>query len=218
MRCSRIACGLVIALVGLYGLVPASAKEMIDSPAEAAIPSSGPQPIVLAWPAIDGQRGVLDSPLMLGCAAGPTVNANWEPLQKDRPDPKDWNEYGGSISCDVASRICGDIVLSACLPFDNIIEPDGFGLPLVQIRTFVRYTAGTNDEFFRHILNGALLPRKSRELHAARHHLRQDGQDRYAGTEPPDRLHTRDVWLFNVASGRCPRGNIRILPGRIISS
>lgn len=163
---SQIACGLVIALVGLYASVRASAKEILDSP-QAAIPSSGPQPIVLAWPTIDGQHGLLDSPFTLRRAAGRTVletlTSLWELCQKDGPDP-------------------------------------------------------TNDGFFRHIVNGALPPRKSRELYAARDHLRPGGLDRYAGIEPPERLHSRDVWLFNLASERCPHGNTRILPGRTISS
>jgi hypothetical protein len=125
MRRSQIACRLVIALVGVYAFVPASAKEIIDSPAETATPSGRPQPtlssqmftdacfieqfsvsifpcndfsspscIALAWPAIDGRRGGPDGP-RLGRAAGL--------FQKGGADPKDWNEYGGSILCDVAS-------------------------------------------------------------------------------------------------------------------
>jgi hypothetical protein len=176
---------------------------------------------VLAWPATDGQHGVLASPFALGPAAGrtalETLHSQWEPLQKDGPDPKHANGYGRSIPSDIAS-VCRDIVLPASLTFDNIIRSDGFGPLSVQNRTFVCYTAGAKDGFFRHIVNGALPPRKSGELHAARDPLRLGGLDRYAGIEAPERLHCRDVWLFNLTSERCPRGNTRILPGRTISS
>jgi hypothetical protein len=129
MRRSQIACRSVIALAGVYASVPASAKETIDCPAETATPSGGPQPtpssrmftdarfiaqfpvptapiplcndfssrgfMALAWPAIDGRRGGPDGPL-LGRAAGLMQ-------KKGQADPKDWNEYGGSILCNVAS-------------------------------------------------------------------------------------------------------------------
>lgn len=148
MRRSQIACGLVIALVGLYASVRASAKEIIDSP-QAAIPSSGPRPVALAWPTTDGQHGVLDTPFTLGRAAGrtalETLNSQWEPSQKDGPDPKDANGYGRSIPRDSASRVCPDTVLPACLTFDNIVRSDGFGPLSVQTRAFVCYTARTND-------------------------------------------------------------------------
>jgi len=63
--------------------------------------------IALAWPAKDGERGVPDGGLTLGSAAGrPTVfetfKSEWELFQKDGQDPKDWNEYGGLIPCDVS--------------------------------------------------------------------------------------------------------------------
>jgi hypothetical protein len=124
MRRSQIACRLVIVLVGIYASVPASAKEIVDCPAKTATPSGGPQPtssqmyacfieqfpittasiflcndfsrsfIALAWPAIDGRRGGPDGPL-LGRDEGL--------FRKGGAGPKDWNECGGSILCDVAS-------------------------------------------------------------------------------------------------------------------
>src|SRR5260370_37827091 len=88
--------------------------------------------IALAWPAKDGQRGVPDGGLALGSAAGrPTVfetfKSEWELFQTDGQDPKDWNEYGGLIPCDVSGRSFGDIVLAGSTRLDYIIQSGGCG-------------------------------------------------------------------------------------------
>jgi len=120
--------------------------------------------IALAWPAKDGERGVPDGGLTLGSAAGrPTVfetfKSEWELFQKDGQDPKDWNEYGGLIPCDVSGLAFGDIVLAGSMTFDNIIQSGGSGPLLAQNRTFVRYTSGFNEAFFRHIAGGRFFLR-----------------------------------------------------------
>jgi hypothetical protein len=45
-----------------------------------------------------------------------------ELLQMDGADPKDWNDHGGSIRCDVPSPAFSDISLAASLKCDSIIH------------------------------------------------------------------------------------------------
>jgi hypothetical protein len=191
MRCSQIVGELAFALLGLlYASVPASTQGIIGCPAATAIPTGKPQPtassqmfsagcfidqfpvtgrpiplydefslrsfIALGWPTRAGQRQVSGNTLMLGGAAGcmafEAQKSQWEMFQKHGPDPKGWSQYAGSIPCGAPGPGFGDISLAASLEFDDII----------QNRTFVRCTAGLNDEFFRHVLNCGFFRRENR--------------------------------------------------------
>jgi hypothetical protein len=169
--------------------------------------------IALAWPARDGQRGAPDSGLTLGGAPGrPTVfetfKSEWELFQKDGRDPKDWNEYGGLVPCEVPALAFGDIVLAPSLKFDNIVQSGGFGPLLAQNRTFVRYTSGFNETFFRHITGGRFFLRANlvnfTPLPAATIRVKSAWID-MRDVERPERFHTRDAWLFNIATGQCEK-------------
>ncbi len=181
--------------------------------------------IALAWPAKDGERGVPDGGLTLGSAAGrPTVfetfKSEWELFQKDGQDPKDWNEYGGLIPCDVSGLAFGDIVLAGSMKFDNIIQSGGSGPLLAQNRTFVRYTSGFNEAFFRHIAGGRFFLRADlvnfTPLPAATIRVKSawiDMQD----IERPERFHTRDAWLFNMATGQCEKRTVGLAGLHIVT-
>jgi hypothetical protein len=169
--------------------------------------------IALAWPAKDGQRGVPDGGLTLGSAAGrPTVfetlKSEWELFQKDGRDPKDWNEYGGLIPCDVPSLAFGDIVLAGSMKFDNIIQSGGSGPLLAQNRTFVRYTSGFSETLFRHIADGRFFLRVNlvnfTTIPAGTIRVKSAWID-MRDIERPERFHTRDAWLLNLATGRCEK-------------
>ena len=181
--------------------------------------------IALAWPAKGGQRGVPDSGLTLGSAADrPTVfetlKSEWELFQKDGQDPKDWNEYGGLIPCDVPALTFGDIVLASFLKFDNIIQSGGSGPLLAQNRTFVRYTSGFNETFFRHVRDGRFFLRANlanfTPLPAGTMRVKSawiDMQD----IERPERFHTRDAWLFNLATGQCEKRTVGLTGLHIVT-
>jgi hypothetical protein len=181
--------------------------------------------IALAWPAKDGQRGVPDSALTLGSAAGrPTVfetlKSEWEVFQKDGRDPKDWNEYGGLIPCDVPSLAFGDIVLAASLKSDNIIQSGGTGPLLAQNRTFVRYTSGFNETLFGHIKDGGFFRREKlanfTPLPAGTIRVKAawiDTQD----IDRPERFHTRDAWLLNLTTGRCEKKTVGLVGLHIVT-
>jgi hypothetical protein len=181
--------------------------------------------IALVWPAKDGQRGVPDNGLTLGSAAGrPTVfetfKSEWELFQKDGRDPKDWNEYGGLIPCDVAALAFGDIVLARSLKFDNIVQSGGFGPLLTQNRTFVRYTSAFNEALFRHIADGRFFLRanlvKFTPPPAGTIRVKSawiDMQD----VERPERFHTRDAWLFNLATGQCEKKTVGLVGLHIVT-
>ena len=123
MRRSRIACRLVIALA--YASVPASAKGIIDGPAETATPSGGPQPAPSSQMFTDAcfieQFPVTDGPTLLcdDCSSRSFIALAWPAIDGRRggpdgpllgragglfqtggADPKDWNK---STLCDVAS-------------------------------------------------------------------------------------------------------------------
>jgi hypothetical protein len=181
--------------------------------------------IALAWPAKDGQRGVPDSALTLGGAANrPTVfetlKSEWEVFQRDGGAPKDWNEYGGLVPCDVASLAFGDIVLAPSLKVDNIIQSAGSGPLLAQNRTFVRYTSGFNEKLFRHITDGSFYRRENlvnfTPLPSGTIRVKAawiDMQD----IERPERFHTRDAWLFNPATGRCEKKTVGLVGLHIVT-
>jgi len=181
--------------------------------------------IALAWPAKDGERGAPDSGLTLGSAAGrPTVfetlKSEWELFQKDGRDPKDWNEYGGLIPCDVPGLAFGDVVLAGSSKFDNIIQSGGSGPLLAQNRTFVRYTSGFNEKLFRHIADGGFFRRANlgnfTPLPAGTIRVKSawvDMQD----IERPERFHTRDAWLFNLATGQCEKKAVGLVGLHIVT-
>jgi hypothetical protein len=181
--------------------------------------------IALAWPAKDGQRGVPDSALTLGDAAGrPTVfetlKSEWELFQKDGRDPKDWNEYGGLIPCDVPGLTFGDIVLAGFSKLENIKQSGGSGPLLAQNRTFVRYTSGFNEMLFRHIADGRFFLRSNlanfTPLPAGTIRVKSawiDMQD----IERPERFHTRDAWLFNLATGQCEKKTVGLVGLHIVT-
>jgi hypothetical protein len=181
--------------------------------------------IALVWPAKDGQRGVPDDALTLGSPAGrPTVfetfKSEWELFRKDGQDPEDWNEYGGLIPCDVPSLGFGDMVLAASLKFDNIIQSGGSGPLLGQNRTFVRYTSGFNERLFRHIADGRFFRRENlanfTPLPAETIRIKSawiDMQD----IERPERFHTRDAWLLNLANGQCEKKTVGLVGLHIVT-
>lgn len=181
--------------------------------------------IALAWPAKDGQRGVPDSGLTLGDAAGrPTVfetlKSEWELFRKDGGDPKDWNEYGGLIPCEVAGVAFGDIVLAGSSKIENIIQSGGSGPLLTQNRTFVRYTAGFNEALFRHLMQGRFFLRANlanfTPLPAGTIRVKSawiDMQD----IERPERFHTRDAWLFNLVTGQCEKKTVGLVGLHIVT-
>ena len=181
--------------------------------------------IALAWPAKDGQRGVPDSAITPGTAAGrpavfETLKSEWELFQKDGRDPTGWNEYGGLVPCDVPDLAFGDIVLAGSSKFDNIIQSGGSGPLLAQNRTFVRYTSGFNEKLFRHIADGRFFRRENlasfTPLPAGAIRVKSawvDMQD----IERPERFHTRDAWLFNLATGKCEKKTVGLVGLHIVT-
>src|SRR5215831_2794091 len=181
--------------------------------------------IALAWPAKDGQRGVPDSAITPGTAAGrpavfETLKSEWELFQKDGRDPTGWNEYGGLVPCDVPDLAFGDIVLAGSSKFDNIIQSGGSGPLLAQNRTFVRYTSGFNEKLFRHIADGHFFLRANlanfTPLPAGTMRVKSawiDMQD----IERPERFHTRDAWLFNLATGQCEKRTVGLTGLHIVT-
>src|SRR5258708_31637519 len=127
--------------------------------------------LALVWPARQGQRGRPDSSLSLDAPQRPavfeTLKAEWEVFQKDGLAPKSWNEYGGTLPCEIpGDPTFGDMILAAYAKFDSVLQANAMafsGALVSQNGKYVRYSSGFNENLFQHIADGKLFIAK--DLH-----------------------------------------------------
>jgi hypothetical protein len=184
--------------------------------------------LALVWPAQQGQRGRPDSSLRLDApqrgVVFETLKAEWEVFQKDGHEPKSWNEYGGTLPCEIPGELTfGDMILAAFAKFDSVLQAKAVafsGALVSQNGKYVRYSSGFNEELFRHIADGKLFiaknlhdnftpfPPESVRVKAAWIEME--------GIEKPERFHTRQAWLLDRATNRCEQKQVGLVGLHIV--
>jgi hypothetical protein len=182
----------------------------------------------LVWPAKQGQRGKPDSSLPIGAVGKPTVfetyKAEWEVFQPDGKAPVAWNVYGGENPCKVADIAYGDLVLAAFSKFANLgmagFGPKLTGALVAQNNTYVRYAVGFNEVEFAEIraknayLRANLATNISFKVGAV--DIKAAWID-MKGIPNPDRYHTRQAWLLDLATNTCAKTLVGLVGLHIVT-
>ncbi len=185
--------------------------------------------LALVWPAQQGQRGRPDSSLRLDARQRPTVfetfKSEWEVFQKDGRDPTSWNEYGGTLPCEVPADLrFGDMILASFAKFDNILQANAVafsGALVSQNGKYVRYSSGFNERLFQHIAGGKFFIAKNVQesftpFPAGSIRVKAAWID-MEGIAKPERFHTRQVWLFDRATNRCEQKQVGLVGLHIVA-
>jgi hypothetical protein len=184
--------------------------------------------LALVWPAQQDQRGRPDGSLGLDAPQRPTVfetfKSEWEVFQKDGRDPTGWNDYGGTLPCDVPADLrFGDMILASFAKFDSILQANfvAFSGALVsQNGKYVRYSSGFNETLFQHIADGKLFIAQNLHDHftpfpAGSIRVKAAWID-MEGIDKPERFHTRQAWLLDRATNRCEQKQVGLVGLHIV--